>query len=371
VEPFAFVQTARVVFGEGSIGDLGLELKTLGRERALVVTDRDLRARTDVVERVTRALGARQAGVFDEVRPDAVADVVDRGADSARALTADCLVSVGGGSAIDTAKGIALCLASGGRIRDRQGTQLMTRRAVAHVAVPTTAGTGSEVSLYAVIKDDAAREKLHFLDERLIPDVALLDPALTATLPPGLTAATGFDALSHAFEAYVSNNASPIADAQALHAAGLIARWLCRAVEQGDDREARASMLVAANLAGAAMSNAGVGLAHAIAHVLGARHGVHHGTANAVVLPHVVRFNDEACAARYGDLAGAMAGADAAACCADLLAKSGLPSRLRDVGVPREDLGAVAEAAMADGAVVYNPRAAEAVAVRGLLEAAW
>lgn len=370
--PFNYVNTARIVFGAGAVRDVGIEVKALGCGRALVVTDRTLRERTDVYQRVASALGPRQAGVFDDVLPDAIADVVDRGAEVARELGADCLVSVGGGSAIDTAKGIAIGLALGGRIRDHQGTQVLSRRAVAHVAIPTTAGTGSEVSVYAVIKDERAKEKLHYMDERLIPDVALLDPLLTVSLPPGLSAATGFDALSHAVESYTSRNAGPLSDAQALHAARLIARSLARVVERGDDLDARADMLVAANLAGAAMSNAGVGLAHAVAHALGAGHGVHHGTANAVMLPHVVRFNADEVGTRYRDLALAMGVADLGQACADLLARCGLPTRLRDVGVAAADLGALAEAAVADGAMPYNARfAGDPDLVRGLLEAAW
>jgi alcohol dehydrogenase len=263
-------------------------------------------------------------------------------------------------------------LALGGRIRDHQGTQILSRRAVPHVAVPTTAGTGSEVSVYAVIKDEQAQEKLHFMDDRLIPDTAVLDPKLTASLPPFLTAATGFDALSHAVEAYTSRNAGPIADAHALHAVRFIGQTLVRAVEHGEDLDARADMLVAANLAGAAMSNAGVGLAHAIAHVLGARHGLHHGTANATVLPHVIRFNADELGERYRVLGQAMRADDLATACAALLARCGLPVRLRDVPVLSDDLPGIAEAAVADGAIAYNGKfAGDPDLVRGVLEAAW
>jgi alcohol dehydrogenase class IV len=371
LNPFSYVNTARVVFGAGVVRDLGVEVKALGCGRALLVTDRVLRERTEACARAERALGPRLAGIFDEVQPDAVAEVIDHAAEFARAQGIDCLVSLGGGSAIDTAKGIALCLALGGGIREHQGTQLLSRRAVAHVAIPTTAGTGSEVSVYAVVKDERAREKLHFMDERLIPDVALLDPELTVTMPPRLTAATGFDALTHSVESYTAVGAGPLSDAQALHAARLVARALPRAVERGDDLEARADMLVAANLAGAAMSNAGVGLAHAIAHALGARFGIHHGTANAIVLPHVVRFNAEAAGARYADLALAMGVRDVAQGCADLLAACGLPIRLRDAGVPGAELRAVAEAAVGDAAIAYNPRPAGEADVLRVLEAAW
>jgi len=372
VTPFSYVNTARIVFGDGAAADVGLEVKALGARRALLVTDRTLHE-TEAPGRVKRALGTRLAGEYCNVAPDAEAQGVDFAAKLAGELGYDCLVSLGGGSVIDTAKGIAICLTLGGSIRDHQGTQVLPRRPLPHVAIPTTAGTGSEVSVYAVIRDEQAQEKIHFMDERLIPDTAVLDPQMTVTMPRGLTAATGFDALTHAIEAYTSRNAGPLSDAQALHAARLIAGALLRAVDHGEDLDARADMLVAANLAGSAMSNAGVGLAHAISHVLGARHGVHHGTANAIVLPHVIRFNADELGGRYRDLGRAMGGDDVAGACASLLTSCvDLPTRLRDVGVAADDLPAIADAAIADGAVSYNGKLVpDPAPILGVLEAAW
>ncbi|MEK6606290.1 MAG: iron-containing alcohol dehydrogenase [Myxococcota bacterium] len=373
---FRYVQSARVMFGAGVAGEAGLEVKALGCERALLVTDSFLRGKTDLCARVEKALGARLAGIFDGVVPDASVETIDEGAAMGRRLSADALVSLGGGSAIDTAKGIAVCLTLGGGIRDHQGTQFLGKRATPHVAIPTTAGTGSEVSMYVVVKDPVAREKMHYADERLIPDVALLDPEVTLGLPPALTAATGFDALTHAVEAYTSTNRNPLSDAQALHAIGLVAEHLPRALKDGGDLVARGQMLLASNLAGAAMSNSGVGLVHAIAHVVGARHGVHHGAANAIALPHVIRWNadEPALAPRYADVAAALGarGGDAADASKALLARCGLPSRYRDVGVPEADLAAIAQAAIGDGAIVYNGKfAAEASLVLGVLREAW
>jgi alcohol dehydrogenase class IV len=201
---FSFYQPTRVVFGDGAVGETNLEAKRLGVSKAVIVTDAGLRKASDAVARVEAALGARCAGVWDGVELDAPADSIDRGAAWARERGADGLVSVGGGSAIDTAKGMAILLTEGGGIRDHQGTARLSRRQTPHVAIPTTAGTGAEVTMYAVVSDPVAREKMHFSDDRIIPDAAILDPSLTVGLPPRLTAATALDALTHAIEAYAT-----------------------------------------------------------------------------------------------------------------------------------------------------------------------
>ena len=362
---FSVYQPTRVVFGDGTVGELGLECKRLGIERAMVVTDRVLRERTDVVARVEKALGARLGGIYDGVIPDTGVEVIDDGARLAKERGCDGLVSVGGGSAIDTAKGMAIVMTEGGSIRDHQGTSRLTRRQTPHIAVPTTAGTGSEVSLYIVVKDRRAHEKMHFMDDRIIPDAAILDPSVTVAMPAQLTAATGMDALTHAIESYTAVNKNPISDGLALQAMKLIARYLPRAVAAPDDKIARGQMLVAANIAGMAFNSSGVGLVHAMAHVIGARHGVHHGTGNAICLPHVIRFNADELGSCYRDVAEAlgldardlgddMAGEAAAQAVAQLNHRIGLPPRLRDVGVPEGDLDACAEQSLSDGAIVYN-----------------
>jgi alcohol dehydrogenase class IV len=362
---FSLFQPTRVVFGDGVVSELGLECKRLGIERALVVTDRVMREHTDVVARVEKALGARLGGIYDGVIPDTGVEVIDEGARMAKERGCDGLISVGGGSAIDTAKGMAIVITEGGSIRDHQGSSRLSRRQTPHIAVPTTAGTGSEVSLYIVVKDQRAHEKMHFMDDRIIPDAAILDPSVTVAMPPQLTAATGMDALTHAIEAYTSINKNPVADGLALQAIRLIARHLPRAVAEPNDKVARGQMLIAANIAGMAFNSTGVGLVHAMAHVVGARHGVHHGTANAICLPHVIRFNADELGACYRDVAEAlgvdardlgdeMAGEAAAQAVAQLSARVQLPPRLRDVGVPEPDLEACAEGALSDGAIVYN-----------------
>lgn len=369
---FEFVLPTRIQCGPGVVQELALVADRLGIRRAFLVTDKQLREKTDCVARAERALGARLVGAYDEVIPDTGVEVIDRGAELARRAGADGIISVGGGSAIDTAKGIAVVVTEGGSIVEHQGSQRLRRKLVPHVAIPTTAGTGSEVSPFAVVLDRASHEKMHFVDERLVPDAALLDPELTLGLPPGLTAATGMDAVTHAVEAYVAQTRSPMTDAFALQAAALLGAALPAAVAAGNDLDARSRCLVGSTLSGIAMGLAGVGLAHAIAHVVGARHGVHHGTGNAIALPHVIRFNAEEppVAARYRELARALGvpaahvpGSDdrtvAYACAhwiAELVQRLGLPTRLRDVGVPERDLSECVDQSLGDGAIVYNPR---------------
>lgn len=364
---FIYMNTTRVVFGPGCARDVREEVRALGCSRALVVTDAVLASRTDVPGRVEKTLGESCAGVFSDVVPDSGVHIVDAGAAFARERGADCIVSVGGGSAIDTAKGIAIVLKEGGSLRDYEGFQVLRRPQTPHVAIPTTAGTGSEVTYVAVIKDHEAHQKLLFGDYNIIPNTALLDPELTVGLPPGLTAATGMDAMSHAVEAIHSQQKEPIADGLALHAIRLIREFLPRAVAEGTDLVARGQMLIASNMAGTAFSNAQVGMVHAMAHTVGARYGIHHGLANSIFMPHVVRFNAGEVAASYRPIAAALGvavdGLTDAACAelvaerlSELAAKTGLPRTLSSQGVPEDALPELAEATLADASIIYNGR---------------
>lgn len=364
---FIFMNTTRVVFGSGSSRDVREEVRALGCSRALIVTDEGLAHHTDVPGRIEKALGDSCAGVFSDVVPDSGVHVVDAGAAFARERGADCIVSVGGGSAIDTAKGIAIVLKEGGSLRDYEGFQVLKRPQTPHVAIPTTAGTGSEVTYVAVIKDHEAHQKLLFGDYNIIPNTALLDPDLTVGLPPQLTAATGMDAMSHAVEAIHSQQNEPIADGLALHAIRLIREFLPRAVADGKDLVARGQMLIASNMAGAAFSNAQVGLVHAIAHTVGARYGIHHGLANSIVMPHVVRFNAAEIPGTYRPVAAAFGFATEGLsdqACAEEVAKrlaalasgAGLPRTLASQGVPESALPELAEATLADASIIYNGR---------------
>jgi alcohol dehydrogenase class IV len=380
---FLHFSPTKVVFGHRSLGELPSELDGLGVSRVLVVTDAVLASKTDLVARVEKTLGRRFAGVYADVVPDSGVGIVDRGAEKAKELRADGIVSIGGGSSIDTAKGIAIVHTLGGSLRDHQGFQGLSAPTTPHVAIPTTAGTGSEVTKAAIIKDETAHQKLIFGDFHIYPRVAILDPELTFGMPPPITAGTGLDALTHAIESLHAMQAEPIADALALHAIRLIVRHLPKVMKESQSVVDRGQMLLAATMAGMAFDNAQVGLVHAIAHTVGARHGVHHGTANAIALPHVLRFNADVAAEAYREAGTAMgvdtnglsdeAAVDAVAKAIErLVAGVGLPTRYRDVKVPEADLPMIAELALSDGAIVYNPKpVTEAQDVLRVLRAAF
>ncbi|NOZ88008.1 MAG: iron-containing alcohol dehydrogenase [Deltaproteobacteria bacterium] len=364
---FIWRAPTKIVFGAGSAElEIQSELDELGIERALLVTDTFL-AGHEISAKVKAAMGRRLAGVFGEAVPDSGISLIEKGADQARRVNATGVVSIGGGSSIDTAKGIALLLAKGGRLRDYDGINAVGSRIAPHLAIPTTAGTGSEVTYVAVVKDHEAGRKLLFADWNLIPDTALLDPALITGLPAAVTAHTGMDALSHAIEAMHSLQREPIADGAALHAARLIEDNLLRCIQEPGDLTARGCMMIAANLAGAAFGNAQVGLVHAIAHTVGAKFGIPHGLANAIALPHVIRHNASTCPDVYKDVALAMGLVDRntpdpeaaeilAAHCESLSGKLGIEKRFRDTGVGEDALEELAGLTLEDGALVYNPR---------------
>jgi len=380
---FLFYSPTKVIFGPHSSSEVSIELQNLGCSRAVIVTDPILYERTEVVGKVKRALGSMCVGVFPEVPPDSSVHAVDFGAQFAKSREADSLISVGGGSAIDTAKAMAILLKEGGSLLDYQGFQVLSRPQTPHISIPTTAGSGSGVTYVALIKDHLRKQKLLFADHYLLPKVAILDPFLTVSLPPRLTAATGMDALSHAVEALTSAQRTPLSDALALHAIRLIHIWLPEAVKNGKDISARGQMLIASTMAGMAFSNAQVGLAHAIAHVVGARHGLHHGTLNALLMPHVIRYNNEVASGSHALIAEAMgvnvrgmpqeaAGLEAAEAICRLNQELDLPIRLRDLGIPEVDLDACAEMAIADGAIVYNAKPVnDPIEVLQVMRAAW
>jgi alcohol dehydrogenase class IV len=218
-------------------------------------------------------------------------------------------------------------------------------------------GTGSEVTQHAMVKDAEAHQKLPFVSPTLAADVAILDPELTVSMPPKVTAATGMDAMTHAVESIFANNASPVTDGLALSAAREILEWLPRTIKNGQDLDARGHMLLAATTAGIAFSNSGVGIVHACAHACGGLRGVPHGMANAILLPHGVRYNWDTGASKRA-LLTSIFGEDVAGRLAELTRSVGLPTRLRDAGVRESDLPALAENAESDGALIFNPREA-------------
>ena len=362
---FNYFGPTKVIFGPGSIGELSMEVSALGR-KAFLVTDRGI-IETGLVDQVKEKLGNLLAGVYADVPQDSGMDVVDQGAESALAFGADVIVSLGGGSVIDTAKGMCIVMKEGGGLKDFQGMQMLTRQQTPHVVVPTTAGTGSEVTSGAVILDKDQGQKIIIFEYFNTPRVAILDPRMTEKLPANLTASTGMDAMTHAVESYVSQTRNPISDAAALHAIKLIVKYLPMAVENGENLMARGQMQIAALLAGWAFSNAMLGLVHAMAHSLGAICRIPHGLANGILLPHVMRYNSDEVPELTADIAQAMGVAvramdvsTAASAAVDemeaFIRSVGLDQHLRDLGVKEEELEKCAELSMSDGSVIYNPK---------------
>jgi alcohol dehydrogenase class IV len=370
---YQYAEATRIIAGRDLLESTGFEFQKEGAHRVFVVTDEVIRG-TGLVEKVEAGVadgGLEVAGVFDQVPQDSSTDVVERCAAAAKEAGADSFLAVGGGSVMDTAKVADAVFTHGGSAAEQEGFFLMPRDDdgmgrpldIAPLAcIPTTAGTGSEVSMAAVIKDPERKVKLEVADFPLIPRLAILDPETTRTLPPAVAAATGMDAMTHAIEGYVSTEWSPHQDARSLQALRMIRANLERAVQGGaEEEDARGNMLIAANLA----ITIGLGSVHAMSHPAGAHFGVPHGVANAIHLPHVIAHNAAGgpeIADRYRDvgeifdIAEPEIGPALAAYVTDLVARLGLPTRLSQVGVPEDGIPALVEGAMGDGTTLLNPR---------------
>jgi alcohol dehydrogenase class IV len=381
---YQFIAPTRVVSGRGLIEGAGFEFAKEGATRVLVVTDEVIRG-TGLVDRVVEGVeggGLEVAGVYDAVPPDSDGAVVTACAGAGRDQDADAFLAVGGGSVMDTAKAANVIFTHGGEPRDwegyfglpRAGDGLGRPEELAPLAaIPTTAGTGSEVSFAAVIKDREQHIKFQVADFPMYPRLAILDPEATATLPPSIAAATGMDAMTHAIEGYVSSEWNPHAGACALMALRLIRDNLERAVTDPDDEDARGNMLIAANLAIQPTSSGAIGIAHSLSHPCGAHYDVPHGVANAIHLPCVIEFNAAGgaeIADRYRDVNEVMGlevgGSDEdvghalAEHVRGVVKRLGLPVRLSEVGVPEEGIPKLAEDAEGDGCTLVNPREATA-----------
>ncbi|MFL5866571.1 MAG: iron-containing alcohol dehydrogenase [Thermoleophilaceae bacterium] len=366
---FQYASTTRVIAGRDLLDSTGFEFQKEGAHRVFLVTDKVIRD-TGLVERVEAGVadgGLEVAGVFDDVPQDSSTDVVDSCAAAAKEAGADSFLAVGGGSVMDTAKVADMIFSHGGTAREQEGFFLMPREDdgmgrpldMAPLAcIPTTAGTGSEVSMGAVIKDHEQKVKLEIADFPLFPRLAILDPESTRTLPPQIAAATGMDAMTHAIEGYVSVDWNPHQDGRSLQALRMIRDNLERAVETPENEDARGNMLVAASIA----ITISLGSVHAMSHPAGAQFGVPHGVANAIHLPHVIRFNAEGgadIADRYSDIADVFDLGDADALAdhvAAMVERLGLPTRLSQVGVPEDGIPALVEGAVGDGTTLLNPR---------------
>jgi alcohol dehydrogenase len=370
IDAFDWQPRTRLIFGSGSLARLGEVTRELGGSRVLVVTDAGIVA-AGHVGRACQALEAEglTVAVFDAVRENPTTRDVDACVTAARDAGADLLVGLGGGSSIDTAKGVNFLLTNGGVMRDYWGVGKAKRDMLPLIAVPTTAGTGSEVQSFALIADDETHQKMACGDPKAAPRVALLDPDLTLSQPRRVAALAGLDAISHAVETSVTRRRSPLSWLYAREAFRLTFGSFERVLAEPRDLEARAGMLLGAAYAGIAIENSMLGAAHSLANPLTARYDIPHGLAVGVMLPHVVRFNADEPAAResYRELAGEArltepgtpsetAAALLASRLSECLAAAGLPSSLAPLGVSEESIPALAEEAARQWTAQFNPR---------------
>lgn len=367
--------------GGGAVDEIGEVVAGLGLARPLVVTDRFL-VGTGAVERMVAQLGAAglESAVFADTVPDPTTASLEAGIAAVAEHDADCVIGFGGGSPMDTAKALGLLALQGGHMRDYKAPRDNTGPALPVIAVPTTAGSGSEATQFTVISDSDTDEKMLCPGLAFLPVAAIVDYRLTVTMPPRLTADTGVDALTHAVEAYVSRKANPFSDSLALVAIGTIGRVLRRVYADGQDLEAREQMMLAATQAGIAFSNSSVALVHGMSRPIGAHFHVAHGLSNAMLFPAVTEFSVRAAESRYADCSRALGAATAeasdATAAADLV--TALTELCRDVEVPTpksygidrrvwdERIAVMAEQALASGSPNNNPRVPTADEIREL-----
>jgi len=362
---FSFELPTKIEYGIGAAQGLAYQVKKLNARKVLLVTDKGV-VSSGLLERITGPLAAHKLKwkVFDNVEPNPKDYNVQQGTEIASRFDPDCLVALGGGSPIDCAKAIAVVAHQGGAVRDYEGPDKIGADVLPLIAIPTTAGTGSEVTFSSVITDSTEKFKFSIKDPRIAPKVALVDPEMTLTMPPELTASTGMDALTHAIEAFTAKASEPIADSAALYAVELITRYLRIAVSEGNNLEARAGMLLGSVLAGIAFSHADVAAVHCVAEALGGKYDAAHGVCNAIVLPAVMAYNLEYCKERYARIAAAMGlacenvdqGAQQAVNEVKKLASDVQLPGFNSLGVQEKDLEELAVNSFKNGSNIDNPR---------------
>ncbi|ASP38199.1 L-threonine dehydrogenase [Bacterioplanes sanyensis] len=370
------------LMGEGALTTALQQLQQRGFRHALIVTDQGLQA-TGLVTKVTEQLQQRdiQSTVFTGVQPNPTTANVQAGLALLADKRCDVIISLGGGSPHDCAKAIALVATNGGDIRDYEGVDQSAKPQLPLVAINTTAGTASEMTRFCIITDETRHIKMAIVDKHTTPIFSVNDPLTMMGMPADLTAATGMDALTHAIEAYVSTAATPITDACAIKAVSLIARFLPRAVDDGQDAEAREQMAYAQFLAGMAFNNASLGYVHAMAHQLGGYYDLPHGVCNAVLLPHVQAFNARVAAQRLTEVGLALGAGHsddtqqgAAACIQaieQLKDRVGIPKGLAALGAQMDDIAILAKNALNDACGLTNPIQASQSEIEEIFKAAW
>lgn len=378
---FDYDPRTRVIFGSGCLSSLGSLTREYGGQRVLLVTDPGIE-RAGHVDHCLASLRDQpvEVTIFRDVQPNPTTDDVARGLQVAREKQIDFLIAVGGGSAMDCAKGINFLYTNGGRMQDYWGVGKATKPMLPMLAVPTTSGTGSEAQSFALIADAESHMKMACGDKKAACRAAILDPDLTISMPAGVTAATGIDAISHAVESYVTTKRNPISQLFSRRAWRLLVQGFPGVLIDGANVKARGAMLLGAHLAGAAIENSMLGATHALANPLTAHFEITHGLAIGLLLPHVVRYNSAVVGNLYGQLA-----ADAGLCAAEtpdaadrladrlaqLIAAAGCPTNLKACGVPADMLPTLAAEAAKQWTGTFNPRPVDARSLEELYRCAY
>jgi alcohol dehydrogenase class IV len=371
---FSAERGGRTEFGAGAIDRLPAFLTELGHRRAFVVTDRGLRV-TGIVGRIEALLAAAgvEHAVHEDIGPNPPTAELDAGAAALRRFGPAVVVALGGGSALDAAKGISLLAGNPGALATDADRLWAAAPGFPLVAVPTTAGTGAETNGFGVVEDVRAHRKVYIGHDSVRPRIAVLDPELTVGLPLPVTAASGLDALVHGIESLASRGANALSRAYAAEAVALVGRWLPVVVRDGTDVDARGQVLLGAHLAGHALTLSGLGLVHGIGHALTAHAGIPHGVALAAVLPEVMTYTAPAAPDAYDRTARALRvpPADTVDAVRAFIEQLGIRRPLRELGVAREQLPSIAAGALADAVTRNAPRPPAEPEVLGLLEAVY
>ncbi|MBW6521096.1 MAG: iron-containing alcohol dehydrogenase [Desulfoarculaceae bacterium] len=368
-QSFTVTQPTRIQFGVGAISNLGRTVQDFNGSNVFLVVDPGL-VKAGIVGQITAPLDT--AGIpytlYDKIDPEPGLKLADKGYELAKTKGCDCVIGAGGGSAMDVAKAVAILLTNGGKAADYLGLDKIKKAGVPKIMIPTSAGTGAEVTFTAVFINEETGSKGGMNGAPLYPEAAILDPALTLSLPPHVTASTGIDALTHALEAYTSTQAHIISEMYSLEAIDLISRNLPQAYANGANMKARSAMLMSSLLGGKALATAGVGLVHAMAYPMGGMFGIAHGLANAVLLPYVVEYNLIGNLEKFAILASVlgkntddMTTREAAERCVEALfelnADVGIPATLEDLAIPADQIPEMARIALTvTRPVENNPR---------------
>ncbi|QIO09535.1 iron-containing alcohol dehydrogenase [Acinetobacter lanii] len=389
---YEFFCPVKVIAGNAALEHMPFELASMGASRPMILTDKGVRA-NGLLEPVETAFAATEvtiASIFDDVPPDSSLETVRAVADAYRSNNCDAIIAIGGGSVIDTAKAANILVTEGGDdLLKYSGAHNLPRPLKPFFVVPTTSGTGSEVTMVAVISDNSTHQKMPFASKYLMPSAAILDPRMTQTLPPHLTAMTAMDAMTHAVEAYTCLAANPISDAYATAAIKKVSENLFNVLDNPKDAHGRLELAQASTMAGIAFSNAMVGIVHSLGHALGAVAHLPHGLCMNLFLPYVLEFNKDVNGHKIAELLLPLAGADIYAqtpahARADkaiafintmrdhIYSSTKLPRTLRETGkVTEAQFDEIAEKALNDGSIIFNPKETSLEDLKSILKKAW